>query len=75
MLIQMVTIDEDTSLFLYGFNDNNELVFRTSRNPGQIQHEKIVVKDNFCYLNLYYFPIDYLKKLPKEPVDNQGNIK
>ena len=38
---QMVTIDKDTSLFLFGYNKKNELVFRSSRVPEQLQNEKI----------------------------------
>ncbi len=60
---QMVKIDEDTSLFLFGFNDKNELVFRSTRNPSHLQHEMFLIKDNMCYLNLYFFHINYLKNL------------
>ena len=60
---QMVRIDEDTSLFLFGFNKQGELVFRSSRVPEQLQNEKITVVGDMCHTHLYFFHTIYLTKL------------
>lgn len=61
---QMVSIDEDTSLFLFGVNAKNEIVFRSTRNPSQLQNETYIISKGLCYLNLYFFHENYLKNLP-----------
>ena len=65
-IIQMVKISDDNSLFILGFTEENELIFRTSMIPNYIQKEKITIKDNFVYTNLYFFHLDYLKKFLNE---------
>ena len=62
MKIVMVYIDPKTSLFLYGIN-NDEVIFRSSRNPAHLQTERLEIKDGMCYVGLYYFSEDYLKKV------------
>jgi len=65
--IQMIKTSEDNSLWIVDFKPaENELSFRTSRNPKHLQTEKIVVKDNMVYTNLYFFNLDYLKKFINE---------
>ena len=64
-----VPIDPFTTLFLHGFNDKDELVFRSSRNPSRTQAEVPVVRDGVCYLNLYFFSSEYLNKLPQETIE------
>jgi len=67
--IVIVPIDEFTTLFLHGFNDKDELVFRSSRNPYRTQAEVPTIKDGVCYLNLYFFSSEYLNRLPQAPIN------
>lgn len=60
---QMVPIDEDTSLFLFGYNKKNELVFRSSRVPEQLQNEKMTIVGEKCHISLYFFHTIYLTNL------------
>ena len=61
----MVVIDEDTSIFLKGFDKDGNLVFRSSRNPANIQREKPTIDGDFAFLNLYHFPKTLLNNLEK----------
>ena len=69
-VLVLVPIDPFTTLFLHGYNDKDELVFRSSRKPRLTQAEVPVVRDGVCYLNLYFFSSEYLNKLPQETIDN-----
>jgi len=62
-IIQSVKISDDCILYLYGFNDKNELVFRSSRNLKYLQSETIVIKNHIVYTNLYFFPEMFLDKI------------
>lgn len=66
----MVKTSEEAYIFLININDENELTFRTSRNPQYKQTEKIIIEGDFVYTNLYFFHIDYLNKLKAELNDN-----
>lgn len=68
--IQMVKTSEDNNLYIIDFTDKEELVFRVSRNPKQLQKEKIIVKDDMVYTNLYFFHIGFLQKFL-----NENNLK
>lgn len=62
-VIQMVKTSEDNNLWIIDFNaETNELTFRVSRNPKKLQTEKIVIKDEMIYTNVYFFHISFLKK-------------
>jgi len=65
-VIQMIKTSEDNSLFIYGLNDKEELIFRASRNPAQLQNEKIVIEKGMVYTNLYFFPVLFLEKVINE---------
>lgn len=60
-LIQMVRTDPENILFIYGFNEKGELIFRSSRLPKYLQNEKIVIEGEMCYTNLFHFHINYLR--------------
>jgi len=63
----MIKTSEDNNLWIVDFKpDENELSFRASRNPNHLQTEKIIIKDNMVYTNLYFFNLDYLKKFINE---------
>ena len=63
----MIKTSEDNNLWIVDFKPTeNELSFRTSRNPKRLQTEKIIIKDNMVYTNLYFFNLDYLKKFINE---------
>ena len=62
-IIQYVKVSDDCILYLYGFNDKNELIFRCSRNIQYLQNEMIVIKDHIVYTNLYFFPESFLKEI------------
>jgi len=65
--IQMIKTSEDNNLWIVDFKPTeNELSFRTSRNPKRLQTEKIIIKGNMVYTNLYFFNLDYLKKFINE---------
>ena len=53
--IKMVWTSPDNCIFLYGINEEGEVVFRSSRNIKLLQSEKPVIEKNMCYLNLYFF--------------------
>lgn len=62
-VIQMVVTSEDNSLFICGFDpQNNNLTFRTYRNPQNLQTEKIVIDKDIVYSNLYFFNVAFLYK-------------
>ena len=63
----MIKTSEDNNLWIVDFKPTeNELSFRTSRNPKRLQTEKIIIKGNMVYTNLYFFNLDYLKKFINE---------
>lgn len=65
--IQMIVTDSGEAMFIIGFNEeSNEITFRSSFNPGYLQTEKILLRDNMVYTNVHHFPIDYLKKFLSE---------
>jgi len=61
ILIQMVPVTPDVSLFIYGFNEKGEMIFRSSAMPKYLQNETIVIDKDIVYTNLYHFHIQYLK--------------
>ena len=66
----MIVIDEGNSIFLTFFDqDKEELSFRASINPEQLQTEKIVLQGDMVYTNLYHFPLPYLQKFIHENKD------
>ena len=62
--IRMVWTSPDNCLFLYGINDKEELVFRTSRNIKRLQIENFTIDNDKCYLNSYFFHVGFLNNLP-----------
>ena len=63
----MVKTSKDNILWIIDFNEEtNELTFRVTRNHKHLQKEKIVIKDDTVYTNLYLFHISYLKKFLNE---------
>lgn len=63
-MIQMVVTSEDNSLFLKEFNvETNELIFRSSRNPQNLQKETVVIDNNTVYTNLYHFHVFFLNRV------------
>jgi len=64
-LIQMVRTSPENILFLYGFNEKGELVFKSSYMPKYLQHELISVDQErqMCYTNLYNFHIGFLERI------------
>lgn len=65
-LIQMVYVGDNNYLFLKGFNQKGELVFRTSRMPKYLQNEPVVIEQQMCYTNLYHFHVNYLNRIADE---------
>jgi len=65
-IIQMIRTSEDNYIFLIGFTENNELIFRSSRNIKQLQTEEIIVKDDMVHIDPYFFHISYLQKFLNE---------
>jgi hypothetical protein len=65
-VVQMIQITEDDSLFLYGVNDKNELIFRTTHNPALLRNEPFIVKKHMIYVGEYFFHENYLNKVIKE---------
>ena len=66
-VIQMVKTSEDNNLWITDFNtETNELTFRVSREPKHLQTEKIIIKDDTVYTNLYFFHVSFLQKFLKE---------
>jgi len=63
--IQIVKTSEDNSLFIIDFKDGI-LTFRTSRNPQNLQKEKVVIEGDKVFTNLYFSHISYLEKLLNE---------
>lgn len=75
-IIQMVKTSEDNNLWIIDFDvETNELTFRTSRNAQHLQKEKIVIKDDMVYTNLYFFHINYLKKFLNEVTVERSEIE
>ena len=70
-IIQMVRITDDNSLFILAFDGVNELTFRTTRNPQQVQTETITFKGEIVYTNLHHFHIGYLEKFLSETKNTQ----
>lgn len=68
--IQMIYMPPDNYLFITGFTTPDVLSFRTSHNLQQVQKEKIEVKDNVVYTNLYHFPAAYLLRFLEESESN-----
>lgn len=64
MIIQMVTISEDTSLFITGYDmKTNTMTFRTSRVPEYKQSEVIQKGEKgMLHTNIYFFQEGYLSK-------------
>ena len=62
-IIQMIYTGDDNYIFLKGFNEKDELVFRTSRMPKYLQNEKIIIDKDMVYTNLYHFPTYFLRHL------------
>ena len=56
----------DAYLFLYGMNEKNEVVFRTSRNVQMLQNEPFVIDGGMVYTNLYHFPAAFLARFYKK---------
>lgn len=65
-LIQMVRTSEESSLFLYELNESMELTFRSSKNIGHLQKEKVIIQDNMVYTNLYFFNESFLKYIVRK---------
>lgn len=63
IIVVAVPTSLDNTLYLYGFNDKEELVFRSSRNLKFLQSEKIIIEDHIVYTNLYFFHEKYLEKI------------
>ena len=63
-VVWMIPTSEDNTLFAYGFNENAELIFRTTRNIKHLQTESIEIKDGKCYTSLYNFSVGFLDILP-----------
>lgn len=69
-LIQMIYVGNENYLFLKGFNQKGELVFRSSLMPKMVQHEPIHVDavKQICYTNLYFFHAGYLSRIQNETI-------
>lgn len=66
-VIQMVKISDDKSIFLTDFDDKtNELSFRSSLEPKQLQKETIAIVGPNVKTNLYFFNKAYLTKFIQE---------
>lgn len=57
------------ALYLYGFDHDENLVFRSSNNPSRLQREPVTVREGKAWLNCYWFKSEYLNRLPQEPID------
>lgn len=62
-LVQVVPLSGGSKLFLYGLTKKGELVFKSSKDPSRLQTESFVTDEKKVYLNLYYFPIEFLNKV------------
>lgn len=62
MLIQMIWTSENNCLFIYGFNDKGELLFRSSKNIKHLQHEIITIKNGLVHTNMYFFPKHFIQR-------------
>jgi hypothetical protein len=62
-IIQLVFLGEDSYLFLYGFNKQRELMFRSSKNIEHLQSEpiKIDVQKQMAYTIFYQIPTFYFR--------------
>lgn len=66
-LIQAIKTAEDNSLYIIRYNaKTNELTFKVSREPKQIQKEIVFIKNGLIFTNLYRFSIGYLNKFLME---------
>ncbi len=62
--IQMVWTGEDNCLFIYGINENTELIFRTTRIPKHLRNEHFEIHENKCYVASFHFSKVFLNDLP-----------
>ena len=74
-IIKNVPIEKGGTLYLYGYDKEGELVFRSSFNMQRLQNEPVLIHEGVCYVGLYKFPVKYLDNLPEEPIENQQNKK
>ena len=54
ILIQMVPVTPDVSLFIYGFNEKGEMIFRSSAMPKYLQNETIVIDSIYKSISFSY---------------------
>ena len=65
MVIQMIRVSDDNSLFIYGLNEAGELVFRTTHNINLLRNEPIYIHQNKVYVGVYDFDKQLLEKVIK----------
>ena len=58
-----------TTLWLFGINTKEELVFKSSHNMAYTQCEAYSVHEGNCYVAAYFFPSEFLNKLPQQPIE------
>lgn len=65
-IIKMIWTSGDNCLFVYGITEDDELIFRTSRNINYLQREKVKIDkvQQMVYTNLYHFPLIFLQGMP-----------
>ncbi len=63
-IIQKVPLDTHRALYLISFNpETEELIFRTSMNPKNLQQEFVKVQGDMIYTVDYHFHISFLTRL------------
>ena len=53
------------TLWVFGINSKDEIVFKSSLNIGYTRSEPYIVQNRICYVGTYFFPVEFLNKLPK----------
>lgn len=62
--IQIIFLGENY-VFLYGLNETNQLVFRTSTNVSVLHEEPFTINNNMIVCERFFFPAFFLARMIK----------
>ena len=63
--VKIIELGPGSSIFIYGINKDNEMVFRTTKNMKHLQKEIVEFHNNVYYFGFYTIPVALLPEVPK----------